>query len=358
LVGVISYFVLSLGVIFFGGNIDLDSFLIYLIFILILGEFHYHWVRKNALLREEKNYLKQRFRTLSNAFFSLKVSHDQLEKAYLLKPVTIRSILIDLSKKSTEEKNLQTLFEIFQDSFSLKSAAYFKLDEHLDIVEEFRFNDSKFVFDLTHTMLDQAIVNKKSVFLAQSNMQHMENEPVLAVSPILDENENIIGVVVLEEMDFLFFNMDNILKIKIILEYFEDEAVEHKNMFNSKTFTVFHTINTKSFNEINRLKKLKRLHNINSSIIIVKTSKPAVKLQMDNFKMKKMRFMDMADTIDINMDRFYLFILPLEDIAGGVGMKDRIINELKNFDENMYEIIMSPIEKLDQVETWISGSVG
>ncbi len=355
--GLVSLLVMTLGLYILKDIFDEKLFLKFLIFVLIFGEFHFHWLRRNRKILEEKEYLKQKFRSLSNAFFTLKMSHDQLEKGYLLKPVTLRSVLIDLAQSPDDEKNIPHLFQTFQEAFSVHTASYFRLDSDANVLETFRYEENaKTMYDKEHRMIDKALLTKKSVFLAESSIELLEKEPILAVLPILDRDEKIIAMAVIEEMDFLSFNKDNILKIQILLEYFEDEIANNKKLQREKETSSFQGMDATFYSEVLRLDKMQRHHNVQSSLLIVKTDKDAVKLTMDNFTMRKMRFMDMITTLEIENTLFYLFLLPFEDIAGANGFKQRLRMELESYSKEDYEIMVSEVEKLKQVQAWMKAS--
>ncbi len=352
--GVLSLSILAFGLYFYTFSYDVKTILEYLVFILLFGEFHFHFGRKNRQDKEEKVYLKEKFRELSNAFFALKISHDQLEKGYLLKPVTLRSLIIDLSKYVDEKESFEKLFETFVEAFSLKAALFCEFDEDLKVVQEIPLGDSTVGYDKEHHMVVQATLTKEPVFLAQSSIEMMEKEPVLAVLPLLDSDEDILGIYIIQKMDFLEFNKDNILKIQILLEYLIQERAYNRVKTTKVEHLAFSNLDARFVFEINRLKSMYKHFDINSSFLIVRTKEPTLSLVMDNFRQKKMRLLDMVDKIEKGDEFFYLFLLPLERVSGAVSFKSRVENELKNFSKDEYEIVVSDIKDIEKIENWMS----
>ncbi len=352
--GVVALGVLTFGLYFFSFSFDMKVFLEYLVFVLLFGEFHFHFKRREKEDREEKNYLKEKFRELSNAFFALKVSHDQLEKGYLLKPVTLRTLIIDLCVDESPKNAYIKLFETFIEAFSLKSALLCQINSDLEVESLIPLGESTFKYDSSHPMIDQALRRKKAVFLSQSEITMMEKEPALAVLPILDSKESIKALFIIEKMDFLEFNMDNILKIQILLEYLTQEYSYNEIKTSLPKQKAFSRLDARFVFEINRLASMYDRYSIVSAIVLVHTSNPAISLVVDDFRQKKMRLLDMVDMMKIDNNSFFLFLLPLERVSGAVSFKQRIEKELSDFSDNEYKIIITQINEIQKIQHWIN----
>ncbi len=352
--GVTALSVLTFGLYFFSFTFDMRVFLEYLVFVLLFGEFHFHFKRKGKEDKEEKNYLKEKFRELSNAFFALKVSHDQLEKGYLLKPVTLRTLIIDLSLDDTSKNAYIKLFETFEEAFSLKSALFCELNDDFETKSVIPLGESTFRYDESHPMIDKALNSKKAVFLSQSEITMMEKEPALAVLPILDSKENIKALFIIEKMDFLEFNMDNILKIQILLEYLTQELSYNEIKASLPKHKAFSRLDARFVFEINRLSSMYERYSVVSAFVLVHTANPAISLVIEDFRQKKMRLLDMVDTMKINKNVFFLFLLPLERVSGAVSFKRRIDKELTGFSDDEYKILITQINEIQKIQHWIS----
>ncbi|MDQ7066885.1 MAG: hypothetical protein Q9M40_02155 [Sulfurimonas sp.] len=78
------------------------EFLVALMMTLIFSEFHYYWGQKIKQAEIQANYRGAKLDELSKAFYTLKISHDQLEKNYVVKPMSIRnSIEYIINQKET-----------------------------------------------------------------------------------------------------------------------------------------------------------------------------------------------------------------------------------------------------------------
>ncbi len=353
LYGVISLAIVTFSIYFFTLEFDLNTFLEYLVFVLLFGEFHYHFKKRGVQDHEEKNYLKAKFRELSNAFYALKVSHDQLEKGYLLKPVTLRSLILELSKNLESATVYEKLFDTFTEAFSLKSALYCELEKERTLRRAIPLGESRFVFDPEHPMFAQAMAEKRPLFLSEEEIEMLQDEPILAVLPVLDIQNRLQALFVIEEMDFLEFHMDNILKIEILLEYLVQERYYNRHKVQASHHLPLHDIDARFQLEIDRLYTMYQRFGIHSVMVTVYTEDPAIALTLENFKAKKMRLLDQVDVHKSGTRYFFIFLLPLERVSGAISFKQRIENELRIFGEERHKIIITEIGKIETLGEWI-----
>ena len=353
LYGVVSLATIAAGIYFFTFGYDVGTILEYLVFVLLFGEFQFHYRKRGTRDREEKNYLKAKFRELSNAFYALKVSHDQLEKGYLLKPVTLRSLIIGLSEEIESVDVYKKLFDTFTEAFHLKSACYCELKEDRSLHKSIALGESNFTFDPEHPMIAQAMLEKKPLFLSEEEMEMLQEEPVLAVLPVLDTQNRLLAIFVIEEMDFLEFHMDNILKIEILLEYLAQERYYNRHKAHHSAHLSLPDIGARFQLEIDRLYAMHRRFGIHSAVVTIHTTDPAVELVLENFKTKKMRLLDQVDLHRAGEHAFFIFLLPLERLSGAISFKQRIEKELKSFGEERYKIILTEIDRIHTLGEWI-----
>ncbi len=351
--GVIALAVMAFFIYFFTLEYDSNTLLEYLVFVLLFGEFHYHFHQRGRKDHEEKNYLKAKFRELSNAFFALKVSHDQLEKGYLLKPVTLRSLILELSKNLDQHDVYEKLFNTFTEAFTLKSALYCELQDQSSLKRSIKLGESDFTYDPAHPMIAQVIATKKPLFLSEDEIEMLQDEPILAVLPVLDTQNRLLALFIIEEMDFLEFHMDNILKIEILLEYLAQERYYHHHKTHFSKHLNLPDIHAKFQLEIDRLYTMHQRFGVHSAVLTIHTTDPAIALTLENFKNKKMRLLDQVDLHREGSAYFFIFLLPLERVSGAISFKQRIEGELKVFEGKHYSIIITEIAKIDTLSLWI-----
>ena len=154
-------------------------------------------------------------------------------------------------------------------------------------------------------------------------------------------------------MDFLEFNMDNILKIQILLEYLAQERFYHQRASHTSSLMNIAQIDARFQFEIDRLHTMYRRFGVHSAVVLLQTTNPAVSLIMENFKTSKMRLLDMVTTYQEKGAYFFIFLLPLERVSGAVSFRQRLERELEGFTAKEYRILVTEIEKIETIQQWI-----
>jgi len=234
---------------------DLSHFFISLF---IFGEFHYFWQRRINLLEEKSNYLNERLTLLGTNYYILKLSHDELEKNYILKPYSIRNILYEIRETLKKEFSnahekflmlLKKVFKIENASFYLKENDKLKPVANLGEKIELDYNDP---------LIEDVLNNKELVFVDVS--KHTESK-YLAVIPMVSLEDEIKGLLVIKEIPFFNFNKETLLTISLFLTYYINHyffVLENKKYLHFEPEMV---------NEIKKLIKLYEKFNIESHII-------------------------------------------------------------------------------------------
>ncbi|MGC9351767.1 MAG: hypothetical protein ACP5D3_07235, partial [Sulfurovum sp.] len=138
--GVFAVSIISFAIWIFYPSFQYVDFLIALLMTLIFSLFHYIWTSKIKKAQVEASYKSEKLSELSRAFYTLKISHDQLEKSYIIKPMSIRNSIKhivntnqkiaanDSIKNKAKEYN-KNFLELIQKSFSLQSGLLVYLKE-------------------------------------------------------------------------------------------------------------------------------------------------------------------------------------------------------------------------------------
>lgn len=321
----------------------------YLIFMLIFGEFHYHWNRRIKIAEESIGYTKNRLRMLSNAFFLTKISHDQLEKGYVLKPITLRNAIVSLNTDYDQEERYTKFMHYLEHYFLLESAAYFYLDGIEIAKKRFEIGKLSIDFDPEHPMIDKMIQTEHAVYVFEEALNQSD---LLVVIPAFDDNGILIGALVIKEIPFMMFTLDNILKIEVLLNYFEQEnqTFNPDSLFESLPIS----LNKGLLSEVSRMRKLKLKYGIESSLLLIYTRDGSVESSLDHFIRKNLRILDMADKVRYGTDHYvFIFFFPLESISGVISFEERLFaNLLPGLKSKMSTLILE-IEKIENGFEWI-----
>lgn len=317
------------GVSFYESAVYTPIILENLLFVFLFGEFFVFWNSKIDRLNGKNEYLQLRFREISNAFFTLKTSHDQLEKVYILQPASITYVISQILRDEFDnverfgEKTLKALHKFF----------------HIDDAMIWRFADNKpaqfiaSVGDIDKNInLSDEIMKKlfdayRSVYLKDlKNNDDSELDYICAI-PILNRNNDIETLLIIKTIPFVFYNLDNLLKVEVVFNYFWGEYQKREYL----TKEHFHDELEINFRyEIRRLQELQQKFDIGSSIYVLKTSDEYCSLEIDSFIKKGMRILDHRMYKVCKEHYIHIFLFPFEDESGVNGFEKRLVGFMGN----------------------------
>ena len=301
-------------------------FLWTLLIVLISGEFHYFWNKKIKLLTEEVNYLKGKLRNQMSNFILLKLSHDQLEKHYLLKPISLRSLLTKIKKTLPENRGKAT--ELFLDTlinaFFVESGAIFSY-KNGNFLPEFHLGNPVELFT-EDPLLREALEKEETVFI--SSLPEESTSHYLAVIPIKDlsRESGLSGVFLLKKMPFNYLNADHILALSVAVNWFFNQLQEEVD-FSKLPEKVKKILSYDFLRELLILKKLNDEAGIESSLVIFRV--PDVHTDFPFFLEKRVRGMDTVDWTKQGGAIYSFVLLPLSSIESAEGFINRVKDEIE-----------------------------
>lgn len=202
-------------------KIDNTYFLSLLVILLILSEFWFYWDRKIKAAEEKFAYADSKLRDLSRNLFLVKLSHDQLERFYITKPVSLRKLIWDIKTEilTKNDLNIENLieksFKLITMNFGVQSGAILKVLKDGELKVIYSLGDLSSI-DRDDPLLKFSLERGQISYI--SSLSNTQQTKYLAVIPISQEG-NIKYLVVIEKMPFLNLNLDNLLSINLILDY-------------------------------------------------------------------------------------------------------------------------------------------
>lgn len=321
-----------------------NFFLWELLITLLSGEFHYIWNRKIQLLSEENEYLRGKLRNQMSNFILLKLSHDQLEKHYLLKPVSLRSLLTQIKKAilNRPEDAVNLFRDMLSNAFYVQSGSIYRIDGE-NFFPEIHIGEPVEI-DPEDPLVKEVMEREETVFI--SDIPELSGSQYLAAIPVKDvtgEN-NLTGIFLIGKLPYNYLNADNILAMSVAVNWFFNQIKDQEKLKNvpenfRKKFSY------EFLKELIVLKELHREVKIESSLVVFKV--PEIHTDFPLFIEKQVRGMDAVDWLKLN-DSIYVFVLlPLSPVEAAEGFIRRISIQLeKTFNEDI-ELIhrVFPVDK-------------
>ncbi len=269
---------------------------------LILYLFHYIWETKIKEEEIKSEYLTQKLEENTNAFYTLKTSYDQLEKAYITKPFSLHDSLekiISISTKESKTAKLEFLKLLKQFYQIRKSFFVFYKDEKL---QELLYLDKESNFYENDILVKQALIKMSPVYI---DLNNKTDTKYLAVIPIPESDG--ITLLIVEDIPFTSFNKDTLLQISVISTYFIQSIQKNK-------FMEFHGCRRPYLNddfafELCKLQNIKNIYNISSTIMILKSSDLKHMNELLSIIKKEKRAIDFIQTLTVNKNQYVILIV-------------------------------------------------
>jgi hypothetical protein len=322
--GILMLFSIFIFMLLYYKEVNVTYFLWLFLFTLISSEFNYYWTQNLKHAEEKFKYADDKLRDLARELMLLKISHDQLEKQYIVRPVSIRGLIQEFKEKfvisGNENLALEFLVSLTARLFNIETAAIVHYSFKEDKFNVLYHTGENFNLNPDNILIKRAIEDNSITSVSDYD----ENNEYLAVIPVKQEDDYYLFII--QDMNFLFLNLDTLLTINLIMFYIlkekellpkiKDLALKYKEY------------SLEFLKEVFRMSQLYKNFKVESSLVFIylKTdSKDIVQLIQKN-----LRGLDMINVIEKDKDEFILvFLLPFTPYTGAMTFVNRISNIIK-----------------------------
>ena len=351
--GIVSMLVFGLFLNFFYREFPYNTFFWYALLTFVLGEFHYFWQRKLNRYGEENSFLKEKIENLGRNFFMLKISHDQIEKNYVLKPLSIRSVLKEIRHMIiNEDPNMFKNFLMLISRFTNVDSGSLYIKKGDNFVEVAKIGEGA-ELEMNDPLVEKAFEGKTAVYLSVSQLSDSNRSKYLSVLPVTDIDGNINGIMLITKMPFLSLNRDNLLSISVFLTYLFDEIFLSKST--GSLIKKYPQIPAYFIKELDRLIKLNRKYGIQSVIVVFYLKKEDFLESAFEQIEKNLRGLDLSARCSFGDKEKLPVVLPFTGDVNSIEFINRIKFLLKeNLGEDIgkkMKHVIIPVGKFDLEET-------
>ena len=372
--GLIAIGMLSGAMWFFYPEFPYTNFLVLLLMTMIFSEFHYYWTKKIKELQVEANYKTTKLNELSKAFYSLKISHDQLEKNYVVKPMSIRGAIEEiiqedstLGKNKTDENVAQfykNFLELLERSFNVNSALIIHRNQsHED--EELSVNNSSITYSTLCEEYSKEEITASYLFNRALNFQQPIYVSDKAGEPSLDSKEDsqflvaipftlgkhVASVLLIDRMPFMAFNKENLISISILLEYL---SITITQTHTSDDFYKITAVKEQSFlYEYNRLRYIYDKYSVNSSMMVLKLESELQTLKVHKQISQMLRALDLVTVAAYNDVHYIILLFPLSDKSSAMGFLKRLQHNIKYEKDKHFEVMHFGLKQVELLNKYI-----
>ena len=314
------------------------------VLVLIIGQFHYLWAKKQLQNKSVLAYKIAKLDEVSNAFYTLKISHDQIEKNYVFKPMSLRSNVLEIKNSFKDKEDYVKHF------LGLLENSFFVTKSELCFVEKgkvYGSGDPTFSkeINVTDLMLKKVLSDKKSVYV---NSFTNEQTEYIAVIPALYHSE-VKAVLLIKSMPFLAFNRDSLSTISVLFNYFILEQIKWKaidasivsglkyiesplsKIFDNQSVLLRRKdLDDTFYFELFSLQLIKNDFDVSSTLLILKIADKLVShLLLENAK-KLLRSLDLVTSHTVTNNIVVISLLfPFSDKSSAQGFLTRLLKTVQ-----------------------------
>ncbi len=336
-------FAIISSIVYIDDPIFISTLLENLFFVFLFGLFFSNLHNELDKYKIKNQYLQLRLKELTNAFFTLKISHDKLESIYIIQPASIRFVISEIlesNEHSTAKESADNTLKILKKFFGVQSAMIYRVKRD-SLREKFASIGN---IDKKPTMSDklisEAIIQKRAIYL--DDLDDREQTDYLYAVPFLDKRDRVVAILIIENLPFLFYNKDTILKINVAFNYIWTEYKKRASLIKIQNRKKLPSIKKDRHQrqdiinfkiEVERLTNILNGYNIDSRIYAIYTKNKYLDREIRDFLYQNELFEILDQYISIKCKNRYIhFILfPFVSLPS-------LHSKAKSLDEELDEI--------------------
>lgn len=315
--GIISVSLIFVIAYFFTHKFNTDLFFDTLLIALVAGEFNFYFKLNLLRMKEQVEYLTEKLRKVSRSAFFTKLSHDNLEKNYLVKPYSIRKLIIDIA----DNQNKNDFVEFLANQFNIISYALVELDSN----EEYKYNLEN--INKEDEVIEEMLIKKEIIYVKDKEVEY------LVAIPIFDSKDILKAYIVIKDISFIKFNVENLIAIQFISNYFYLKLEEEKMTEKYKNSEYCKYLSCHKVVEMDRIVRLNKFADVESSFLTFDIKKVNSE-KFKNFLSRGLRVLDFFTKIELEDIDLFIIVLPFTSKEGGYFFAQRLLNIFDFLDRN------------------------
>ena len=269
------------------------------------------------------NYLQLRLKELTNAFFTLKISHDKLESIYIIQPASFRFVIAEIlesSKHNVPKESANNTLRILKKFFSVNSAMIWRVKNNKPHHSFASIGNIDEQIDSNDKLIQEAISQKRAIYL--NDLENKEQTSYLYAIPFIDKRDNVVALLIIKEIPFLFYHEDTLLKINVVFNYIWTEYkkrasldkivnrqngnIELKNENHERQDIVDFKL------EVTRLNNILNGFNIDSRIYVMATTNKNLHLEIADFLYNNeiLEILDQSIALECGKNYVHFILIP------------------------------------------------
>ncbi len=201
-----------------------------LVLVLVCGQFADVWNGRLGRVRAANAYLDERLKALTRDHYLLRLSHERIEQELLVRPVTLRDLLLDMQSASTAPGGVpggsplpggHALLALLGHSCELEDAALHAfIDGALQSAPACSAGEAR-ALNTDDPLLALAMTTRELAHVQAADAATFRSD-YLVCAPIVASDRTLLGMLVVRGMRFFALNHENLQLISVLLGYHAD----------------------------------------------------------------------------------------------------------------------------------------
>jgi hypothetical protein len=308
--------------------------------VLIAGQFGDTWGSKLRHMRTVTDYLNERLGVLTKSHFLLRLSHERLEHDLLSRPASLRDSLSQLRALSFQGEGLnqglgdapmqthaRRFLEVAAHACQLERAQLHLYRNGSVDVEPVANAGAPFALDRQDILLRYALEHRTLAHVQNKQLAPGFKTDYVAVTPLIDAEDEILGVLVVRHMPFMALTDENLQLLLVLCGYYAD-GVRHGAVA-GLLLSVYPSCPHDFALDFARLIHLHRMAGIASSMVALSFTKDDVgKTLFDHVQLSR-RSLDVQWVIPGSERDAILVLMPLSGESAVEGFLMRIEESMR-----------------------------
>jgi polysaccharide biosynthesis protein PelD len=294
----------------------------------VCGEFSSFWRDRLRQIKENNRYIESRMDNLSRAYYTIRLSHDRLEKSLINKPVTLRSALLEVRQNFLQHPTpldpdtVNKFLELLSQYCSLDKASMYRVKNNQVQDEMLGQIGAGTTLHKDDPLIRESLEDLETLYHAINETAGVEQSHYVAVSPLITSSGECLAILLIEEVSFWALNETTLKTLAMLMTYFADDIIAYKRSV--ALLKKFPECPLEMASELTKLIHLKKSINLDSSLVGFRLDKKYRHYNMAYEMLRQRRGLDFAWQTTVGKYDALIMLLPLAGPSAVDGYIERM----------------------------------
>jgi len=303
-------------------------------FTFISSFFSSYWISRIQHVERLNRYVREHLEDMSKEYYMLRLSHERIEQAYIVKPVSIRDVFYKIGHEirqnecAVNEKSCDILLGLFSQYCSINNAVFCFYNESQKKINPISYLGKSFSLNLEDPLIQLTLNTRNTNYLAVNMYKADAQTKYIAVIPLLNNKKEIIALIVIKDMAFWSLTHDNLEVLSVFAAYFSMQWQDNGRI--KSLVQAFPNCPSEFLREFQTLVQLKQQHKADHSLACMIVPESEQQRNIVYTLKRNKRTLDFQWIYHYDSFIAVINLMPLTGLEGLAGYKNRMDNLLIN----------------------------